>query len=123
MEGGKLPGIEEWTYAARNYSAINDHMQLQQIAWYGKNSDGITHRVGTKIMSKNQLYDMSGNVWEWCDYDSNSSNRNTKSNKKPVKGGGIDSNDLETFSIDNNLWLYPTATGYAIGFRVVKYNK
>ena len=68
----RLPTEAEWEYAARGGSmASNDTYSggsdLETIAWYYTNSDDTTHPVKTKAPNYLGAYDMSGNVWEWCE--------------------------------------------------------
>ncbi len=66
--GYRLPSVEEWQYAAKGgenykYAGSND---IDEVAWYDKNSNGKTHVVAQKKANGYGLYDISGNVNEWC---------------------------------------------------------
>jgi formylglycine-generating enzyme required for sulfatase activity len=101
-DGYRLPTEAEWEYACRagtktTYFFGNDPSKLRDYAWFEENSGGQPRPVGQKLPNPWRLYDMCGNVWQWCndfygvDYYQESPQQNPKGPKtgdnKVVRGG------------------------------------
>lgn len=65
-EGFRLPKEAEWQFACQANTQSVRYGELGEIAWYKENSQGSTQAVGQKLPNQWGLYDMLGNVWEWC---------------------------------------------------------
>jgi len=125
----RFPTEAEWEFAAKGgnkskgytYAGSNT---IDDVAWY-KNSSGATHLVKTKAANELGLYDMSGNVYEWCYdwYGSYSSNNQTdptgpSTGSNRVLRGGSWCNDAENCRVAYRYNDTPTSRLSIIGFRL-----
>lgn len=130
--GGRLPSEAEWEYAARagtqtKYYFGNDTALLGDYAWYSNNCGSRTHPVGQKKPNAWGLYDMLGNVWEWCQgwYGSYPSQAVTdppgpSSGKYRVTRGGSWYDGARDTRVSIRLYSPPDNWSFGSGFRCVR---
>lgn len=126
----RLPTEAEWEYAARGgneskgYQYAGSNM-IDDVAWYTSNSGSKTHDVATKAPNELGIYDMSGNVWEWCQdwygsYDSSAQSNPTdpSSGSYRVIRGGSWFYDASSCRVANRNYYAPTLTLSSLGLRL-----
>jgi len=127
----KLPTEAQWEYACRagtttKYSFGDESSNLKKYAWYNDNAKGKAHPVGDKKPNPWGLYDMHGNVWEWCedewsdDYETtprDGSANKSGSSSHVVRGGSWVNDFRDCRSSDRNGRI--GGRNYINGFRVV----
>jgi len=127
----RLPTEAEWEFAARGgiktqgywYSGSN---KVDSVAWFDKNSNKTTHPVGTKAPNELGIYDMSGNVWEWCsDWYAwgyltipQTNPTGPETGTRRVCRGGSYYDDYLTCWVEWRGWGLPSSSGGS-GFRLV----
>ena len=132
----RLPTVAEWEYACRAWTSTRfsygddpGYTNLTNYAWYYDNSGDQTHPVGQKLPNPWGLYDMHGNVWEWCqdwwgDYAGGIAldpRGPAGGSLRVIRGGSWDSWNGRAGDCRSVLrnGSYPGDWGIIIGFRVV----
>jgi formylglycine-generating enzyme required for sulfatase activity len=129
--GYRLPTEAEWEYAARGgnkskgykYSGSNT---VGDVAWYNSNSGSKTQEVGKKLPNELGIYDMSGNVWEWCsDFYANYSNTEqtnpySNSGSFRVNRGGSWCYNATYTRVAYRYFNAPASTNDRLGFRIAR---
>lgn len=132
-----LPTETQWEYSCRagTITALNNGKDLisetnicynlNEIAWYESNSESKTHPVGQKKPNSWGIYDMHGNVWEWCkdcygDYQVSSATKEIKpdDNTARVFRGGSWGYDAKHCRAAYRHYFCPPVKGYDLGFRI-----
>lgn len=130
----RLSTEAEWEYAARGGQKLHNYKyagsnNVNNVAWYKSNSGGRTQLVGQKEPYELGLFDMSGNVWEWCldwydrDFYSKSPRnnpRNTSDSSYLVLRGGSWINFSRFVRITKRGFGIPSHSDYSIGFRLLR---
>ncbi len=128
----RLPNEAEWEYAAQGGRLSRGYVHSggnnkDEVSWNEDNSGNRTHAVGTKKPNELGIFDMSGNLWEWCadwpDTNKNGSpaepQKSGSGAKRPLRGNSFD-NPGDSMGFRISVRLEKDARHYNIGFRIVK---
>ena len=129
----RLPTEEEWEYAARggqkskHFKYAGSH-NVEDVAWYEKNSGNAVHEVCSKDPNELDLYDMSGNVLEWCqsfyteNYEDISSPKTSKEGDTlfVLRGGSFISDEARRVRVAYRDYAHRRRQGDGVGLRLVR---
>ena len=122
-------GVKTQNSASQKYSGSNN---IDEVAWYYSNSGSKTHSVGGKKANELGIYDMTGNVWEWCNdrYDSSYYKNSPKNNPQGAssgsgrvdRGGGWNYGS-ERCRVADRSYYFPDGSGNYLGLRLLHSSK
>jgi len=131
-DGYRLPTEMEWMYAAKGGNQLENYQysgsdDINAVAWFGGNSHQRLREVGLKQSNALDLFDMSGNVWEWCwDIFGRYEHGDQVNPRGPGRGsfrvlrGGAWISTSVTCTVSHRFSFAPTTKKDYIGFRVVR---
>jgi len=127
----RLPTEAEWEYAARGGNKnegtkYSGGWSLGSVGWYDGNSNRSSHPCGTKMGNALGIYDMNGNVWEWCEdwygpylaYDTDNPKGASSGSYRVLRGGSW-INGAGYCRVSERHSSTPSNHGFSLGFRVV----
>ena len=118
--GFRLPSEAEWEFAAKggqNFVYAGSD-KIDEVAWYRDNSSRETHEVAKKKPNGYGLYDMSGNVWEWCADDyTNPGQHSPGASRRASRGGGW-SDDADDCMVSHRFRFSPVSRFGILGLRL-----
>jgi len=124
-----LPTEAQWEYVAccgeNNDIKYSGSSDLNTIGWYKNNSSNTSHPIGQKLPNEWNVYDVSGNVWEWClDWHEAYTEEEVKDPNGPISGvnrvvrGGSWYNSSWFCTTSYRFWYKPSFKHFTLGFRV-----